>query len=138
VSDVHDETRVASGDRFYARVARWLRREAIEQNPGMTAFVLAGGGSRGAVQVGMLAELTDRGIRPDRVYGASVGAVNGAAYCGEPTVEGVERLADVWRRLKGEDIFPQGRVHGPWMFFQQRPAVHSNAGLRRIIEEGLT
>src|SRR5580700_6753346 len=30
-----------------------------------TAFVLAGGGSRGAVQVGMLAELVERGVRAD-------------------------------------------------------------------------
>jgi NTE family protein len=102
-----------------------------------TAFVLAGGGSRGAGQVGMLAELTDRGIRPDRVYGASVGAVNAAAYCGDPTPEGMKRLAEVWLEVTGEDVFPRGRVHGPWKFFQQRPAAHSNAGLRRIIERGL-
>ncbi|HTU36652.1 MAG TPA: patatin-like phospholipase family protein, partial [Acidimicrobiales bacterium] len=44
-----------------------------------TAFVLAGGGSRGAVQVGMLEALIRRGIRADRVFGASVGAINGAA-----------------------------------------------------------
>ena len=102
-----------------------------------TAFVLAGGGSRGAGQVGMLAELADRGIRPDRVYGASVGAVNGAAYCGDPTPDGMARLEAIWRAVTGEQVFPTGRVHGPWMFFQQRPAVHPNSGLRRIVEDGL-
>jgi NTE family protein len=102
-----------------------------------TAFVLAGGGSRGAVQVGMLAELVDRGIRADRVYGASVGAVNGAAYCGDPTPEGVRRLEGIWLALSGADIFPRGRVHGPWSWFQQHPSVHSDAGLRRVIESGL-
>lgn len=103
----------------------------------MTAFVLAGGGTRGAAQVGMLAELTDRGIRADRVYGASVGAVNGAAYCGDPTTEGMKRLEWIWRNLSGDDIFPRGPTHGPWRFFQQRPSVHSNTGLRRVLEEGL-
>jgi len=103
----------------------------------MTAFVLAGGGSRGAVQVGMLCELVERGIRADRVYGASVGAVNGAAYCGDPTPEGTDRLAEIWRDLTGDDVFPRGRVHGPWTFFQQRPSVHTNTGLRRIIEDGI-
>lgn len=102
-----------------------------------TAFVLAGGGSRGAGQVGMLAELTDRGIRPDRVYGASVGAVNAAAYCGDPTPDGVARMEAIWRAVTGEQVFPTGRVHGPWKFFQQRPAVHPNSGLRRIVEDGL-
>jgi NTE family protein len=103
----------------------------------VTAFVLAGGGSRGAVQVGMLAELVDRGIDADRVYGASVGAVNGAAYAGDPTPDGMERLQRIWRSLSGDTIFPRRRGHGPWTFFQQRPAVHANTGLRRILEEGL-
>ncbi len=85
----------------------------------------------------MLAELTDRGIRADRVYGVSVGAVNGAAYCGDPTPDGVGRLEGVWRRLSGEDVFPRSRVHGPWSYFQQRPSVHANTGLQRILEEGL-
>jgi len=99
--------------------------------------VLAGGGSRGAVQVGMLAELVDRGITADRVYGASVGAVNGAAYCGSPTPAGMKKLEDVWRNLSGDSVFPRGLVHGPWMFLQQRPAVHPNTGLRHIVEAGV-
>jgi NTE family protein len=102
-----------------------------------TAFVLAGGGSRGAVQIGMLAELVDRGIRADRVYGASVGAINGAAYASNPTPEGIERMAEIWRRLKGDDIFPRSALDGPWLFLQKRPAVHANTGLRTIIEAGI-
>lgn len=104
---------------------------------GMTAFVLAGGGTRGAVQVGMLSELVDRGIRADRVYGASVGAVNGAAYCGDPTPEGMKHLESVWRSLSGARVFPRSLGHGPWTFLQQRPSVHSAAGLRQVIEDGL-
>lgn len=38
-----------------------------------TAFVLAGGGSLGAVEVGMLSALVDRGIEPDLIVGSSVG-----------------------------------------------------------------
>jgi NTE family protein len=102
-----------------------------------TAFVLAGGGSRGAVQIGMLAELVDRGIRADRVYGASVGAINGAAYASNPTPEGIERMAEIWRKLKGDDIFPRSVLDGPWLFLQKRPAVHANTGLRTIIEAGI-
>ncbi len=102
-----------------------------------TALVLAGGGSRGAVQVGMLAELVDRGIRADRVYGASVGAINGAAYAGNPTPKGVEKMAEIWRNVKGTDIFPRGALDGPWAFHQKRAAVHANSGLRAIIEAGV-
>jgi NTE family protein len=57
-----------------------------------TAFVLGGGGNLGAVQVGMLRALLEHDIAPDAVFGCSVGALNGAALCEEPTVENVERL----------------------------------------------
>jgi NTE family protein len=60
------------------------------------AFVLGGGGLLGAHEVGMLAALTDRGIRPDVVLGTSIGAVNGALYAAEPSAAGIERLREVW------------------------------------------
>ena len=40
-----------------------------------TAFVLAGGGSLGAMQVGMLDVLLAAGVQPDFVVGTSVGAI---------------------------------------------------------------
>src|SRR6185437_11630016 len=40
-----------------------------------TAFVLAGGGSFGAVQVGMLHSLVAHGVTADMVVGSSVGAI---------------------------------------------------------------
>ena len=48
------------------------------RNGKTTAFVLAGGGSFGAVQVGMLRQLVANGVLPDLVVGSSVGAINGA------------------------------------------------------------
>ncbi|MGO9030048.1 MAG: patatin-like phospholipase family protein [Acidimicrobiales bacterium] len=103
-----------------------------------TALVLSGGGTRGAAQVGMLQVLVEGGFLPDCVYGSSVGALNGAAFAGDPTVEGMERLTRVWRGIKGDDIYPQRLGHGPWRFFQQRESIHPNSGLRRIVEEGIS
>ncbi|MBX3689810.1 patatin-like phospholipase family protein [Dokdonella sp.] len=71
-----------------------------------TAFVLSGGGSLGAVQVGMLQALVEAGLMPDFVVGTSVGALNGAAFADDPTPKGVQRLADLWRSLRREDVFP--------------------------------
>ena len=121
---------------------RWSQRRRDADGvrgsgPRRTAFVLAGGGSRGAVQVGMLEELIRRGIRADRVFGASVGAINGASYAGNPTLEGVARMATIWREVKGTDIFPRGTFDGPWAFLQKRTSVHANTGLRAIIEAGI-
>ena len=43
------------------------------------AFVLGGGGARGAFQVGALRALYEAGVRPDLLVGSSIGAVNAAA-----------------------------------------------------------
>lgn len=103
----------------------------------VTALVMAGGGIRGAVQIGMLQVLAEHGFVPDRIYGSSVGAINGAAFAGDPTREGVERMAEVWLGLGRDDVFPQGRLHGPWLYLQQRESVYANSGLRKIIEDGV-
>jgi NTE family protein len=133
------------------RIARqeWLARQegldvggALADGIGhaepMTALVLAGGGTRGAAQVGMLEVLAENGFVPDRIYGTSVGAMNGAAFAGDPTVAGVERIAGIWRGITGDDIYPSKFVHGPWQYLQQRESIHPNSGLRKVIEEGLT
>ncbi len=126
--------------------ARWLEAsgqdeggedEAAEE-AGMTALVLGGGGPRGAVQIGMLQVLAEHGFVPDRIYGCSVGAVNGVGFASDPTREGVERMTHIWMGINREHVFPQGRLHGPWLYFQQRDAVYSNSGLRKIIEDGIT
>jgi NTE family protein len=85
----------------------------------------------------MLQELIARDIRADRVFGASVGAINGASYAGEPTMENAERMATIWRAVKGTDIFPRGTFDGPWAYLQRRASVHANTGLRAIIESGI-
>lgn len=64
-----------------------------------TAFVLAGGGSLGAVQAGMLLELMGAGVRPDLVVGVSAGALNGAFLAFDPSLAMAERIADLWRRV---------------------------------------
>ena len=66
---------------------------------GKTAFVLAGGGSLGAVQAGMLQELIAAGVRPDLVVGVSAGSINGAFLAHDPTPATAEHIAELWRRV---------------------------------------
>ncbi len=87
--------------------------------------------------MGMLQVLAASGVVPDRIYGTSVGAVNGAAFAADPTVKGVAHLAGIWQRIDGQAVFPQRRGHGPWRFLQQRESLHPNSGLRQIVEEGI-
>lgn len=69
-----------------------------------TAFVLSGGGARGALQVGALRALLERGIVPDVIVGTSIGAWNGAWLANDPTLQGVEALAEIWRGLRAEQL----------------------------------
>lgn len=119
---------------------RWLqarRRRLLVRRKVPTAFVFGGGGARGAAQVGMLQALARRGIVPDAIYGASVGAINAAGYAGDTSIDGVEQMATLWRAVTRDDVFPQGRFPSPWRFFQQRESVFPNDGVRRIIQSGL-
>src|SRR3954447_10584735 len=74
--------------------------------PAKTAFVFAGGGSFGAIQVGMMHSLATHDISADMVVGSSVGALNGAYYAGDPTLKGVLQLETIWRGLQRHDVFP--------------------------------
>jgi NTE family protein len=78
----------------------------MDQPAPRTAFVLAGGGSFGAVQVGMLKALTAHGVVPDLIVGSSVGALNGAYFAADPTAAGAAELEAIWRSLRRQDVFP--------------------------------
>src|ERR671925_555972 len=80
------------------------------------AFVLGGGGVLGAHEVGMLRALAERDVRPDVVLGTSVGAINGAFFAANPTLEGVERLSEMRERLVS--LLPVRRVEDLQVPFQ--------------------
>ncbi|NMM76704.1 alpha/beta hydrolase [Acidovorax sp. SRB_14] len=103
---------------------------------GKTAFVFAGGGSFGAIQVGMLHALVAHGVQPDLVVGASVGAINGAYFAGDPTLAGVERLEALWCNLKRSTLFPMtfSRLAG---LFSRSPALVDASGLQALIAQHL-
>lgn len=101
-----------------------------------TALVLAGGGSFGAVQAGMLRALVAYGVVPDLIVGSSVGAINGAYFAGLPNAQGVAQLEAIWRSLRRRDVFPV-----TWRsllgLLTHRNFLVDPGGLRRVIEERL-
>jgi NTE family protein len=106
------------------------------QTQSKTAFVLVGGGSFGAVQVGMLRALVAAGIAPDLVVGSSVGSINGAYFAGMPTAEGVAQLETLWRGLHGRELFAL-TLRSVLGLFMHRAALVDPSRLRRLIEEHL-
>lgn len=104
-----------------------------------TAFVLSGGGSLGAVQVGMLAALEARGLRPDLLVGTSVGALN-AAYLAANGYDAaaIGRLAAIWRTLRRADVFPIDPFRQALAVAGRRPSLCSRRSLRRLIDSNLS
>lgn len=63
----------------------------------MKAFVLSGGGNRGALQLGALEVLIEKGIFPDMLVGVSAGAINAAMFASDPTLEGIRTMKQFWQ-----------------------------------------
>jgi NTE family protein len=96
------------------------------------AFVLSGGASLGASQVGMARVLQEEGIHPEMIVGSSVGAVNGAWLAGGCSPD---ELADVWRSMRRQDLFPTRLPLGLRAFLGRSSHYVPDAGLRRLLEQ---
>lgn len=99
----------------------------------MRAFVLTGGAALGSVQVGMLRALSERGVKPDLLIGASAGALN-AAWLAADRFGDLHGLSEVWRRTKRTDIFPARPLLGLAGFLGHRTHLVPSSGLRAIVE----
>jgi NTE family protein len=108
-----------------------------------TAFVLSGGGSLGAVQVGMLTALHEAGIQPDLLVGTSVGAVNAAYLAGAGRGGGVhvaERLRSLmllWSTLRRQDVFAPDPMRWWAAARGSQPSIFSGAHLEQLLERHL-
>lgn len=123
--------RFVQGPRSFAR---GLTRPFLGGRKEKVAFVLSGGGVLGAIQIGQLEALFRAGVFPDVLCAASVGAINAAGIAAEPTLEGVERMKNVWASLRTEDIFPGTRMQRVWHFVAKGDHLYSNTGLRRLAD----
>ena len=63
-------------------------------------IVLAGGGAKGAYQVGAVSYLAELGIEPQIIAGTSIGALNGGVLASNGSFkQAARRLAQVWDKL---------------------------------------
>jgi NTE family protein len=71
-----------------------------------TAWVLGGGGARGAAQVGALLAFFEAGVEPpSAIVGASVGALDGATIAASPTLTGARLLQQLWLSEHAREVF---------------------------------
>src|SRR6476469_1823354 len=103
-----------------------------------TAFVLAGGAALGAMQAGMVHALYERGIVPDLFVGTSAGALNAAFLASRPPrVAAARQLAEIWRGLRREDVFPLGPRRLIGGLAGHRDHLVADHGLRRLADRHL-
>lgn len=97
-------------------------------------LVLSGGGTKGAFEVGAEQVLREEGgFEWERIFGVSVGALNGALLAqGE-----YQRLREVWRTIRQEDVYR--KVWWPiiaWrLAVQRKTGIYDGSALRKTIEK---
>lgn len=99
----------------------------------MIAFVLSGGGNRGALQAGAIKALIERGIYPDLIVGTSVGALNGVVLAANPTLEGARCLAAGWEHTRRQDIFPGNALTVGWRVLTGQGSLHGRENFTRFV-----
>ncbi|MEX2239494.1 MAG: patatin-like phospholipase family protein [Burkholderiales bacterium] len=98
----------------------------------MTALVLCGGGSRGALEVGFYRAVCELGLPVDLVVGSSIGALNGAFIAaGTPPGE----LARLWLQVRRRDV-----MHWNWkglVLPRRDPGLYTLDPLREFLRRTL-
>jgi NTE family protein len=107
---------------------------SIVDLPRPVGYVLGGGGSLGAVQVGMLQALGERNILPDIVTGTSVGSLNGAVLAMEPR-SAANRLSHQWARVTRDRVFPGGLLAQARTLQHNRTHLFPSTGLAKVISD---
>ena len=75
--------------------------------PRTLAFVLGGGGARGALQVGALRALLESGYHPDLLVGTSIGAVNASFLAIHGASLGtIDSLVEAWHDAATAELLP--------------------------------
>lgn len=101
-------------------------------NGGKTALILCGGGSKGAMEVGLYRALVELEVPIDLVVGTSIGALNGAFIAAGRSPSELER---VWRSLHPRQLFRLNREL-LWRL-KQADSLYNNSGIRAFLEREL-
>jgi NTE family protein len=104
--------------------------------PRPIGYVLGGGGSLGAIQVGMLQALSEHDVGPDLVAGTSVGSLNGAVLALDPK-GAANRLSHTWARVTSHDVFPGNLLVQAGALRHRKTHLFPNSGLAAMVADFL-
>lgn len=98
-------------------------------------FVLSGGGALGAMQVGALRALLEHNVLPDTLVGCSVGALNAAHIAREVSLEQVDHIAGIWRKVSRRIVYPGGRMSVLWRIASGQDSLHDNRAFYQFLQD---
>lgn len=104
------------------------------------AFVLGGGGARGAMQIGALRALIEAGYKPDLLVGTSIGAVNatGLALWGTD-LKGLTTLEKTWHIVAGSNLMDPRMARITMRTLAGRHSHHANHRLKDFfVSQGIS
>ncbi len=104
------------------------------------AFVLGGGGSRGALQVGALYALLEQRLQPDLLVGTSIGAANAAFLALNGfSKESLDRLRATWQKASRMDLLPSNYIQTTLRAMLRRSLPNPAERIRDfLVDNGLT
>jgi NTE family protein len=103
------------------------------------AFVLGGGGARGAMQVGALRALFEAGLKPDLLVGTSIGAINATALAlWGVDLAGVDALERAYQRIQDSRLLDPRLLRFAWNAVSKRQNHRGSRYAREfLIAEGV-
>lgn len=112
--------------------------EPMSRNDHTLAWVLGGGGLRGASEVGMAKALASKGLQPDLIVGTSIGSLNGAVLASAPIEQSVLWLSEMWGRMQGSAVFGESMFNRARHMLNHWTHFHSNEPLRQLVDESVS
>lgn len=104
---------------------------------GALAFVLGGGGARGALEVGAIKAFLEQGIVPDMVVGTSAGAANAVFLALYPELERLSLLEKAWSEASETDLLPSNLLKITLYAFLNRTRKWTNKKLESFFASHL-
>jgi NTE family protein len=98
------------------------------------AWVLGGGGLRGASEVGMAKALAAHGLQPDLIVGTSIGSLNGAVLASAPIEQSVPSLSRMWEQMRASSVFGESLFTRTRHLLNHWTHFHSNDPLRKLVQ----
>jgi NTE family protein len=98
------------------------------------AFVLGGGGARGAMQVGALRALFEAGIKPDILVGTSIGAINAAVLAlWGVELAGIDVLERLYQRMQDSKLLDPRVLQFAWNAVSKQPNHRGSRAARELM-----